>query len=105
LLSHAKAFITQRLPGRVNTFLKGCGLQPFFQRAPGAHVRIQIGFSPFPICKGAAGDRMYVTRHGGSGLRGSHQLGKTPIRPLPSRTFPIFIFVIASAMTVARENT
>jgi hypothetical protein len=30
LLSHAKAFITQRLPGRVNTFLKGCGLQPFF---------------------------------------------------------------------------
>jgi hypothetical protein len=61
LLSHAKAFITQRLPGRVNTFLKGCGLQPFFQRAPGAHVRIQIGFSPFPICKGAAGDRMYVT--------------------------------------------
>jgi hypothetical protein len=60
-LTPIRAFITQRLPDRVNTFLKGCGLQPFFQRAPGAHVRIQIGFSPFPICKGAAGDRMYVT--------------------------------------------
>ena len=35
--------------------------------------------------------RQICERHGGSGPRGSHQWGKTPIRPFPSRTSSILL--------------
>ena len=56
----------------------------------------------------APGWRLICERHAGSGPRGSHQLGKTPIRPLPTAfcRIPVSVPARASAALprVARVN-